>query len=196
MKQKAKESDIVFPSDKIGVVEQFLPSSGTTHAEDHEIQASVTGRKYIDTQYYKAKVIPFKKGRANPKKGDIIIGHVTLVTNIHVKVTVGYIHKKPINPPISATMHVSDASTDFIDDLNEFYSAGDIIRAKVIDAKTYPIQLEVSDNNHGVLHTTCKICGEDVVKSKKFKLKCIDCNKEQQRNTASDYGNINFTPEY
>ena len=71
MKQKAKESDIVFPSDKIGVVEQFLPSSGTTHAEDHEIQASVTGRKYIDTQYYKAKVIPFKKGRANPKKGDI-----------------------------------------------------------------------------------------------------------------------------
>ncbi len=55
MKQKAKESDIVFPSDKIGVVEQFLPSSGTTHAEDHEIQASVTGRKYIDTNITKQK---------------------------------------------------------------------------------------------------------------------------------------------
>ena len=93
-------------------------------------------------------------------------------------------------------MHISDASSDYIDDLDDYYAAGDIIRAKVIDAKTYPIQLEAKSNDHGVIATTCKICGESVTKLKKNLIKCNECGFEQTRATSIDFGSSNFIPEY
>jgi len=187
---------IVFPSEKIGVEEQFLPATGGSYLENHEIRAAVPGKVFIDTKHYRAKVFAFNKGSVYPSRHDTVIAHVIRVTRSTVRLSIGYVNKKSMNPTVSAIMHISDASTDYIEDLDDYYAAGDVIRAKVIDAKTYPIQLEAKSNNHGVIATTCKFCGEKVEKIRKNQLKCLECGREQSRATSIDFGSTNFIPEY
>jgi exosome complex RNA-binding protein Csl4 len=93
-------------------------------------------------------------------------------------------------------MHISDASRDYIKNLDDYYAAGDIIRASIIDAKTYPLQLECKRNDLGVIYTTCIKCGSHVTKIKKNLLKCDECGWKQSRATTIDYGNVSFMPKY
>ncbi|MHA2502321.1 MAG: exosome complex RNA-binding protein Csl4 [Candidatus Kariarchaeaceae archaeon] len=190
------KKSIIYPSEKIGVEEEFLASKTTTYVENHEVRSAVIGNVFVDRSRYEAKVYPLNRGSTPPSRYDTVIGHVIKVSKSTVRVSIGYVNKKPLNPTPLAIMHISDASRDYIDDLDDFYLAGDIIRAKIIDAKTFPLQLEAKSKDHGVIATTCKFCGKAVKKIKRNMVKCEECGKEQSRMTAIDFGNVNFVPEY
>lgn len=190
-KAKRKGKKIIFPAAKLGVEEQYLPSMGT-YSENHEIRSAVVGEEFIDTKNYRAKVFSLPKKSVVPRRYDTVIASVVRVNRSSLRLNVNYLNDKMIVPPYSAIMHISDASRDYINVIDDFFTAGDIIRATVIDAKSYPLQLQCKKNDTGVIFTTCVKCGEKVEKIKRGLLKCIECDWKQSRNTAIDYGNFNI----
>lgn len=186
-----KEKKIVFPSTKLGNEEQFLPSMGT-YLENHEIRSAIFGEQFIDTKNYRAKVFSLPKGGSQAEKYDTVIATVLKVSRSSIKLIVNYLNGKPIVPSHSAIMHISDASSDYINEIDDYYKGGDIIRATVIDAKSFPLQLECKKNDTGVIYTTCAKCGEIVKKIKRNLLICLECGWKQSRNTAINYGNYSI----
>ena len=106
-----------------------------------------------------------------------------------------YINNRVIEPAYSAIMHISDASRDFIKDIDSSFSAGDIVRASIIDAKTIPLQVSSKQNEEGVIFTTCDVCGENVTKIKRDLLQCSNCEHTQTRKTAIDFGKLKILIE-
>ena len=155
MTNKEQAKNIAFPSKELAVEEELIASSGT-HVDDHKVKASVFGEVYLDKKYYKAKVIPFNKRNNFPKRYDMIIGHVDKVSKSSIRVSVMYLNSIVTYPYFSAIMHISDASRDYINDIDQSYALGDIIRAKIIDAKTYPVQLEAKSGSCGVIQFRIK----------------------------------------
>ena len=193
---KTDKDEILFPSDVIGVEEEFLPAKNSTFVEDHKIKAAIPGKLFIDTKYYRAKVFPLNKASSVPTRYDIVIGQVIKVSKSSLRISIGYLNNKPVNPTRSAIMHISDAASEYINDLDDSYKAGDIIRAKIIDAKTVPLQLACKDSNTGVIYANCDKCGSELTKLKRNLLECSACGKKQSRITAIDYGSFTFIPEY
>lgn len=185
--QKAKEKKLVFPSAKIGIEEEFLPSFGT-HIDNHEVKASVFGEVYIDKQSYRAKVYALPKGSRVPRRYDTVIGVVIKAGRSVARFDVIFINGEKVEPAYSAIMHISDASRDYTRSFDNFYASGDLVRATIIDAKSIPMQLECKKNDSGVVYTLCEKCGEPAEKIKRNTLQCVSCEWKQTRNTAIDYG--------
>ncbi len=185
----------VFPSAKLGVEEEFLPSEGT-YVENGEVRGSLFGKVFIDKERYKANVIPFQKRKLGIKRYDKVIGEIINVGRSSSRINIKYINNKPIIPDLSAIMHISDTSKEYVSSLDDLYAVGDIIRATVIDAKTIPIQLETKSNDGGVIFTLCEKCGEEVEKVRRDLLECSNCEHIQKRKTAIDYGNVNIVAEF
>ncbi|MHA2172676.1 MAG: exosome complex RNA-binding protein Csl4 [Candidatus Kariarchaeaceae archaeon] len=186
------EKKIVFPSNKLGVEEEFLASVGA-YIENHEVRSAVFGEQFIDKKNYRARVFSLPKGSIPPRRYDTVIAEVIRVLRSSVRLKVGFLNGKPLHPAYSAIMHISDASRDYIKDIDDFYTAGDIIRATIIDAKSIPLQLECKKGDSGVIHTTCVKCGESVKKVKRDLLVCNECGWKQTRKTSIDYGNVNLS---
>lgn len=191
----SNEKKEVFPAAKLGAEEEFLARDGT-YAENGEVRSSVFGKIYIDKERYRASVIPFQKRKLKVRKYDKVIGEIIKVSKSSSRLNVLYINQKPIEPALSAIMHISDTSRDYVESLDDLYATGDIIRATVIDAKTIPIQLETKANDGGVIFTLCEKCGENVKKLKRDLLECEICGHIQKRKTAIDYGNVNIVAEF
>ncbi|MCH8908143.1 MAG: exosome complex RNA-binding protein Csl4 [Candidatus Heimdallarchaeota archaeon] len=193
-KPNTDEENIVFPSEKLGIEEEFLPGSGT-FVENHEVKVSVFGKKNIEREKYRATVYSLPRGSVVPKYRQVVIGEVIKVSKSSVKMNIRYINNRVIEPAYSAIMHISDASRDFIKDIDKSFSAGDIIRASIVDAKTIPLQLSTKKNDEGVIYTRCDICGEEVTKIKRDLLQCSNCEHTQSRKTAIDFGKLKILIE-
>ncbi len=177
----------VFPADKLGVEEEYLPAEGT-YLENHEIKAAIFGEAFLDREHYKATVFS-KGGKAKiPHVGEIVVGVVQQVRKVSLAMEVHFLGEEEVFPPYSGVLHISNASRDFTSSMDELYASGDIVRAKVVDAKTVPIQLETKGINLGVIYSLCQKCGSITEKISKDKLQCTNCNLVQLRKTAIDYG--------
>ncbi|MCY3411302.1 MAG: exosome complex RNA-binding protein Csl4 [Candidatus Heimdallarchaeota archaeon] len=192
MKDKRKS---VFPSEKLGNEEEFLASDGA-YTEEHEVRSSVFGKIFINKERYRASVIPYQTRKLSAKRYDVVIGEIINVGKNSLRVNISYLNDKPVIPSLSAIMHISDSSKDFVNSLDDLYCSGDYIRATIIDAKTIPLQLETKASNSGVIYTLCEKCGGEVKKLKRDHLECVDCEHVQQRKTAIDFGNVNLIAEY
>ncbi len=196
MKSNSEKTDeVVFPSHEIAVEEELLPSQGT-YVENHHVKASVFGNLFLNKEKYRAQVIPLVKSRETPKKGAEVIGLINRVGRSSIKLSIYYMNKKPTYPPMSALMHISDASNAYIKDIDEYYARGDIISGRIIDAKTFPIQISCKGGQYGVISATCDKCGEKTEKIKENTLRCVECGHVQTRNLSRNYGKITLIPEY
>ncbi len=183
-----KDKQIVFPSDFIAVEEELLQGEGTYVDEEHNIRASNIGEVFTDRQKYRAKVF-IKTKRVNiPKVGNYVIGTVERVQKYNLLIKVFYINGREVHPPYSAIMHITKASNEYVESYDEAYAAGDIIKAKVIDAHSIPIQLETKDRELGVVFSWCSRCGEPAQKSGKNRLQCPECGLKMSRKTSITYG--------
>jgi exosome complex component CSL4 len=179
---------VVFPSDYLGVEEEFLQGDGTFLDKDHNIKASIFGEKYIDKLNYRIKVFGKVKPPLTPKFGDSVIGTVTRVSKYSLLIQVHYINGKNVYPEYSAVMHITDISNDYVEVIDEMYVVGDVVRAKIVDAHTLPVQLSTKDREYGVVFSWCSICGEESKKKGKDKIECKTCGNIEPRKTSIDYG--------
>ncbi len=182
-----RSGNLVLPGERLGVIEEFIPDSGT-YVKDGVIYAKIVGRALMDMLNRKVAVYPVKEGAVVPKLGIIVVGQVGNAQSDNVLVQIFEVGaKRKMTGTFGGILHISDVSDRYIDSMNEVCKPGDIIRGKVISEKNQIFHMSTADKNLGVLHAFCSRCG-NVLEQRKHEMHCTKCGNIERRKTAMDYG--------
>jgi len=185
-KDDRRSGKFVFPGERLGVIEEFLPRRGT-YVEDGNIYSSTTGYLLLDIQSKEILVHSKARKPIIPRKGDTVVGRVSSVQDKTLSAKIFQIDDKMLSGSFTGIMHVSDASRDYTKTLFDIFKVGDILRAKVISTTNREFHLTTQGNDLGVLQASCSHCGQQLL-LKNRRLRCISCDRSEIRKVASDYG--------
>jgi exosome complex component CSL4 len=188
MNEKTNTGDFVVPGDRIGVIEEYVPSEGT-YEEKGSIFSSRVGTILIDKVEKKAKVFRRLSKPIPPKNGDIIVGKIVSVHKQVAEVSIARIRNIALSSPISGLIHISQVSDEYTESLDSEFKPGDIVRAKIVNDSHMPYQLSTADSTLGVLHTLCSQCGTPLVLTGR-ELSCPACYNTETRKKALNYGKL------
>lgn len=175
----------VLPGDKIGVIEQFLPGSGTYEIEGM-IYANYTGKAKIDLKNKRVTVVPTTRTTLLPKEGATVIASVIHAQEKMATVNIWKIDDKAIQNPFTAMLHISSSSPRYERSMSDVCKAGDILRARVIDMTNRIPQLTTAGRGLGVIKAFCSRCG-GVLELTNRRLQCPSCGNIERRRLAEDY---------
>ena len=179
--------EFLLPGDTICNIEEALPGEGTYEAKGL-IYANVTGTVFMDKKKRTVSIFPKVKKPLVPKKGDVIIGQAESVNKHMTAIAVKYLNGQSIEPSYSAIMHISQCTRAYLDSMFDAIKEGDIVRGKIVDAHTIPLQFTTTYNELGVIYALCSICGERLRYLRRGTLKCDNCGSVEPRKIAEDYG--------
>ncbi len=188
--QSKKSGQIVVPGDKLGVIEEYEPGSGT-YVGESTIFSQATGRALMDVLNKKVSVYPGTEVSGYPKIGSIVMGQVTEVQNKQASVRIFQVGNRIVSGFFSGLVHVSDVSPRYVENMFDVCKAGDIIRAKVISDKNRVFHLSTNDRDIGVVYAYCSRCGH-ALEFKRMRMHCPECGNFEHRKTAQDYGKGDF----
>jgi len=175
----------VVPGQRLGVIEEFIPDSGT-YVKDGCIYSASVGYVLIDFVNKKVSVYPAVRNMNVPKISSIVIGWVTNVQSSHATIRIIKVGRKFLSGHFTGIIHISDVSHRYLDNMYDAFRVGDLVRAKVISDKNQTYHLTTKDENLGVLYAFCSQCGGVLVKRRK--LRCSACGNIEKRKTTSDFG--------
>jgi exosome complex component CSL4 len=181
-----KSGHLVLPGERLGVIEEFIPDSGT-YVKDSIIYSKIVGRSLLDLLNKRVSVYPLINGAVVPKVSTTIIGQVGNAQSDNVLVKIFKIGQKKLSGNFGGILHISDVSDRYINSMNDVCKPGDIIRAKVISEKNRIYHLSTNDKGLGILYGFCSICG-NLLEPQRYELKCPKCGNIENRKMASDYG--------
>jgi exosome complex component CSL4 len=181
-----KSGHLVLPGERLGVIEEFIPDSGT-YVKDGVIYSKIVGRSLLDLLNKRVSVYPLINGAVTPKVSTVVVGQVGNAQSDNVLVRIFRIGKKKISGTFSGILHVSDVSDRYVNSMNDVCKPGDIIRAKVISEKNRIYHLSTNDKGLGILYAFCSICGT-LLEPQRYELKCPKCGNAENRKMAPDYG--------
>ena len=185
---RIKDTDeLVLPGTHLAVTEEFIAGEGT-YSEGNQIYAAVAGKVNINIEKHEISVMPKAKIAVVPKNGDTVIGGVINASRQMITVSVNYVNNKEAYPTYTMVIHVSQISREYLDTVDEAVRLADIVRAKVIDDKTIPLQGSLIGSQLGVILASCSRCGRKLDKIGRDKLKCSECAYFEKRTTTIDYG--------
>ena len=182
-----KTGRLVVPGERLGVIEEFIPDSGT-YVKDGVIFSKIIGRALIDLQNRRVSVYPLVKDELVPKASSIIIGQIGNAQSDNVLVKIFKLNNKKLSGEFSGILHVSDVSDRYVDMMSDVVKPGDIIRAKVISSKNRVYHLSTNDNNLGIMYAFCSRCGNLLEHLRYDELRCPKCGNIEKRKIAPDYG--------
>lgn len=182
-----ENGEFLLPGDNICVAEEALPGEGTYEA-DGNVYATVTGTVFMDKNKRTVSIFPRVRKPLIPKERDVIIGQAESVNKHMVSLAVRYINGQTVEPSYSAIMHISQCTRSFLDSMFDAIKEGDIVRGKIVDAHTIPIQFTTTYNELGVIYALCSVCGERLRYLRRGMLKCDNCENVEPRKVAEDYG--------
>jgi len=175
----------VVPGQKLGVIEEFIPDSGT-YVKDGCIYSANVGYVLIDFINKKVSVYPVARNTNVPKVGSVIIGWVTSVQSSHATIQIIKVGRKVLSGHFTGIIHISDVSHRYLDNMHDAFRMGDLVRAKVISDKNKTFHLTTKDENLGVLYAFCSQCGGILIKRRN--LRCVICGNIEKRKVTSDFG--------
>ncbi|MFX0091587.1 MAG: exosome complex RNA-binding protein Csl4 [Candidatus Hodarchaeota archaeon] len=179
------EEKYVVPGDKLAVIEEFIPDSGTWDV-DGIIYSSTTGSVVINDKKHRISVTPAVKKIIIPKRGDIVIAHILEVRKQMANVQIYVINKRELGTTISGGLHVSSCSDQYVKSMFEVTRPGDWIQASI--SRVDPLQLEMRRNPAlGVILASCVNCGGFLKVVRKNLMRCTECDKLQPRLTSKYY---------
>jgi exosome complex component CSL4 len=181
-----KSGHLVLPGERLGVIEEFIPDSGT-YVKDGVIYSKIVGRALMDLLNKRVSVYPLINGAVTPKAAAVVIGQVGNAQSDNVLVRIFKIGTKKLSGTFTGILHVSDVSDRYINSMADVCKPGDIIRAKVISGKNQIYHLSTADKTLGVLYGFCSRCG-NLLELKKYEMQCPKCGNIENRKTAPDYG--------
>jgi len=181
-----KSGHLVMPGERLGVIEEFIPDSGT-FVKEGVIYSKIVGRSLVDLQNRRVSVYPLVEGGVVPKVGSVVIGQIGNAQSDNVLVKIFRVGQKKISGTFGGILHVSDVSDRYIDLISDVCKPGDIIRANVISEKNQVFHLTTNDKNLGVIHA---FCSKDsaLLEQQHYDLKCPKCGNIERRKLAPDYG--------
>jgi exosome complex component CSL4 len=187
LKNDQRSGTLVVPGERLGVIEEFIPDSGT-YVRDGVIYSKIVGRALMDMLNRRVSVYPLTKGPTVPKAGVTVVGQVGNAQSDNVLVRIFEVGaKKKMSGVFGGILHISDASDRYIDSMNEVCRPGDIIRAKVISEKNQIFHLTTDDKNLGVVYAFCSVCG-NLLEQTRNEMHCTKCGNIERRKTAFNYG--------
>ena len=179
---------LVLPSDKLAVIEEYIPGEGT-YADDHGyIRAARVGYSIADKNFKVITVVHPQRKPFIPKQGMIVLGVVTSVKEDLVFIDI--IADKDGNPfsgKFTGVIHLSQASKTFIKTIEEAFKLSDIVLAKVLTDRIPPYQLTTKPPELGVIAATCSLCGTILVRRDENTLICPQCGNTEKRKVALNY---------
>ncbi|HMK95380.1 MAG TPA: exosome complex RNA-binding protein Csl4 [Candidatus Limnocylindrales bacterium] len=181
-----KSGNLVVPGERLGVIEEFVPDSGT-YVKDGVIYSKILGRSLVDLQNRRVSVYPVVDGVVVPKLSSIVVGQVGNAQSDNVLVRIFKVGNKRLSGDFGGILHISDVSDRYVNSMNEVCKPGDIIRAKVISEKNRIFHLSTNDKNLGVVDAFCSRCGT-LLEPDRFELRCPKCGNIEKRKIAPDYG--------
>jgi len=190
MAETRKSGNLVVPGEKLGVIEEFIPDSGT-YEENGIIHSKRTGYVLMDYKNKKLSVYPKAHNLNVPKIGGLVVGEVTGVQNSMATVRIFKVEKKLISGSFTGMIHVSDTNFSYTENMFDAFRVTDIVRAKVISDKNGVYHLSTKGETLGVLQSFCSKCGGSLA-IKGNKLQCDKCENVESRKLASDYDTGNL----
>ena len=187
LKSEQRNGNLVVPGERLGVIEEFIPDSGT-YVRDGVIYSKIIGRALMDMISRRVSVYPLTKGAVVPKVGVTVIGQIGNAQSDNVLVRILEVgQKKKMSGAFGGILHISDVSDRYIDSMNEVCKPGDIIRAKVISNKNQVFHLSTADKDLGVMYAFCSLCGT-LLEQRRQEMHCPKCGNVERRKTTFDYG--------
>jgi exosome complex component CSL4 len=185
--QKSGQSgNLVLPGERLGVIEEFIPDSGT-FVKDGVIYSKIVGRALVDLQNRRVSVYPVVDGVAVPKVGTVVLGQIGNAQSDNVLVRIFRVGKKKISGEFGGILHISDASDRYVNQMTDVCKPGDIVRAKVVSEKNRIFHLSTNDKNLGILYAFCGRCGT-MLEQQRYEMRCPKCGNIERRKLAPDYG--------
>ena len=181
-----KSGQVVLPGERLGVIEEFIPDSGT-YVKDGIIYSKVVGRALMDLLNKRVSVYPIISGATVPKVSTTVLGQVGNAQSDNVLVRIFKIGPKKLSGAFTGILHISDVEERYVDSMNDVCKPGDIIRAKVISEKNQIYHLSTVDKNLGAVYAFCSRCG-NLLEQKRHEMHCPKCGHIEKRKTAVDYG--------
>ena len=129
-----KTGRLVVPGERLGVIEEFIPDSGT-YVKDGVIYSKIIGRELIDLLNKRVSVYPLVNSELSPKVSTVVVGQIGNPQSDNVLVKIFKTTNNKTSGEFSGILHISDVSDRYIDSMNDVCKPGDIIRAKVISYK-------------------------------------------------------------
>ncbi len=182
------EPKLVLPGDQIAVAEEFEPGEGT-YERNGLVFAATPGVLRLDEQTRVARVQPFNPP-AELRAGDIVYAVIDDIRSMMATATVSAIHgrARAISGETDGTIHISNVSEEYTEDIRDMYHLGDIIRAKVIQTKP-SVQLTTAEPDLGVVRALCGVC-RGPLEARGRDLFCPRCERTERRKIARDYDSL------
>jgi exosome complex component CSL4 len=183
-----RSGQIVVPGERLGVIEEFSPDSGT-YSKDGVIYSRVVGRALMDMMNRRVSVYPLVKEATVPNVGTKVIGQVGNAQSDNVLVRIFRIGPKKLSGVFTGILHISDVQDRYVNSMNEVCKQGDIVSAKVISEKNQVFHLTTVDKDLGVIYGFCSRCG-NFLEPKRHEMRCVKCGNVEERKIALDYGEV------
>jgi len=181
-----KSGQFVLPGERVGVIEEFTPDSGT-YVKDGVIYSRVIGRALLDFPNKRVSVYPLIHEARAPRVGSVVVGQVSSIQAQNANVRIFKIGKKELSGVFTGILHISDVQLRYVESMFDICKPGDVLRAKVISEKNKTYHLSTKDKNLGVVYAFCSNCGY-TLELKRNNMYCLRCGKTEKRKAALDYG--------
>ncbi len=181
-----KSGHLVLPGERLGVIEEFIPDSGT-YVKDGVIYSKVVGRALMDLLSKRVSVYPLVSEVTVPKVTATVMGQVGNAQSDNVLVRIFKIGSKRLSGVFTGILHISDVQERYVKSMNEVCKPGDIIRTKVISDKNQIYHLSTKDKELGVVYAFCSRCS-NLLEPKRHEMLCPRCGNVERRKIALDYG--------
>ncbi len=186
-----EEGSLVLPGDVLATSEELFPGYGTKDVGG-DIIGTMIGKFFINKRRTAAEIKPLTSVPAVLKDGDTVICEVRRVTDKMVLMDVLHIagtNREAVGDK-DAAIRVSDIANEYVVSARDKYRIGDIVRAKVTQAKP-ALRVSTAGDNLGTIKSFCSECRVPLVR-KGSVLECPRCGRTEKRKTASDYGKGNI----
>lgn len=191
MSQSERKSGLfVVPGDRLGVIEEFSPGSGT-YVAGGTIHSKITGCTLLDLLNKKISVYPLVHAVAVPRIGSAVTGQISDVKSKTATLRILKLGKTLLSGTFTGFLYIAEASPGYVETMFEVCKPGDIMRAKVISDANRTFYLSTEDRDLGVIYAFCSKCGHMLL-LKKGDMKCPRCGHFEKRKVASDYGKESF----
>mgnify|MGYP000536504458 CR=1 FL=1 len=189
-----KTGDFVVPGDKLGVIEEFSPGRNV-YEEGGVIYAAVPGVVLKNLADRVISVYPFVEKPVLPCRNDEVVGVVTEIKGkvVFLKLVAKVKPQKTVfGRPFLGAIYIANIMRGFVKDISKLFKPGDLVKAKVVSANKFPIQLTTVGPNYGVVFARCPRCRLPLDLSKEG-LVCHNCGLvDRERKVARDYRRIRF----
>lgn len=182
------EKDKIFavPGDFLGTSEEFTLGKGV-YDEGGNLYATQIGEISISDKRV-INILPAVETPPMLKEGDVVIGRIEDIRDTVAIVSIACVkgkEKREIVAPTQAVIHISNVKKGYVSELQQELGYLDVVKAKVIDAKT--LRLSTEERDLGVIKAMCMKCKCNLER-KGNALVCGRCKRVEARKISEDYG--------